>query len=154
MAGKMSGIPWHVGYLARENFENRLEAGYVMDGKKNDDDDELELTFKCDKKIRRRRKTKNKINLQNTRKNNRKETNKKATNKKIVQEKRDRGIDVEYGDKVALYCLEENERIDIDIERSPAELSPVSKLCLSKKKNDTFKYKEFTYKIINIKPYR
>ena len=153
MAGKMSGIPWHVSYLARENFENRLEAGYVMDGKKNDDD-ELELTFKCDKIIRRRRKTKNKIKLQNTRKNNKKDTNKKDVNKKIGQEKRDRGIYVEYGDKVALYCLEENERIDIDIERSPAELSPVSKLCLSKKKNDTFKYKEFTYKIINIKPYR
>ena len=25
----MSGVPWHVGYLARETFENRLEAGYI-----------------------------------------------------------------------------------------------------------------------------
>ena len=34
MTRKLSGIPWHVSYLARERFENRLEAGYVMDGKK------------------------------------------------------------------------------------------------------------------------
>ncbi len=153
MTRKLSGIPWHVSYLARERFENRLEAGYVMDGKKNDDN-ELELTFKCDKKAIRGRKTKNEIKPQNIRKKNGKATDKKAINKKIVQEKRDRGIYVEYGDKVGLYCIEENERIDIDIERSPAELSPVSKLCLGKKKNDIFKYKEFTYKIINIKPYR
>lgn len=146
MTRKLSGIPWHVSYLARERFENRLEAGYVMDGKKNDDN-ELELTFKCDKKAIRGRKTKNEIKPQNIRKKNGKATDKKAINKKIVQEKRDRGIYVEYGDKVGLYCIEESERFDIDIERSPAELSPVSKLCLGKRKTIFLNIKNLLIKL-------
>ena len=39
----MSGVPWHIGYLAREAFENRLEAGYIDEHHKNNKTDECDF---------------------------------------------------------------------------------------------------------------
>jgi hypothetical protein len=156
VAGRMSGVPWHVGYLARETFENRLEAGYIDEHHKNNKTDEYDFG-KHNKFEKRKNNNKKSIASEKNKKTNKKSStegqkSKKCKNNKYARDKR--GIFAEYGDKVILYCLEDKERIDLNIERSPAELSQVARLCLDKKKNDIFKCNGFTYKIINIQPYR